>query len=261
MNWLLPLLFFVTTAIGVFLAGRQIVHRRIFVSFSAGVLLAVCLLFLIPDALKLALIFPAQLTWLCILVSMGFLTLLGLERFLFKGVLHHHCGHLDVHEHCPSEEHHQQGYMEHESRLLITLVVALCAHSFFDGLLVGVSVKNQQIHLFGLMLGFALHKIPESAAFTISLNHGESSKRFKMALLLIYTMASPVGFFVGQRIPHLFDGRLFYYVLAFLAGGLLHFVTGHLLPDSMQQKQSKNAGQFIALLVGFLVMVAARFVE
>ena len=256
-----PAIFLAATSLGIFLGGRRIIPQRILLAFSAGVLLAVCLLFLLPDALEHYVQQRRSILPICFLIAIGFLTLLGVERFLFGDVLHHHCGHLDVHEHCPSEEHHQKGYNGHEGRIVITLVLALCTHSFFDGLVVGTSGRFYFLQKLGLVLGFILHKVPEAAAFVVALKQGQLSKRIRVFFLLIYSISSPLGLFLGKLMPKLMTQTAFAWLLAFLTGGLLHFVTGHLLPDGLEQTKRSGPWQFIALILGFLVLLGARFID
>lgn len=229
-------------------------------SFSAGVMLAVCLLYLIPDALAFqhGIAAPRRGSGdhvsIGYALSLGFLSLLSIERYLL--------GH--------REHGHQHSHAEENGKarpgLAVSAMIALWLHGVFDGVALYAAGVMPAM---GTALAFALilHKVPESAALLSMLRRGGAARRVRVTALGLYLVATPLGMLAAAKLLTLLSEHGVSLLMAFVAGSLLHLVTGHLLPevtghhhdlDAHDEQDHHQAAPFLIMLFGFLTLLVAR---
>ncbi|NDC64299.1 MAG: hypothetical protein EBZ59_10030 [Planctomycetia bacterium] len=183
-------------------------HRRmqVVVTLTAGVMLGVGLLHLLPHAhLELAGSIEATTGW----VLAGFLLMFLLER-AFHGHAHHaadgsHVGHGCEHDHA-----HAAGDTPHAARWAWCGAFAgLALHSLVDGAALAASVGADADHGAGLLAGFAtflaivLHKPLDAGIIaTLMINSGVSARtrRFVNALYALVVPLGAVAFLASLRL-------------------------------------------------------------
>lgn len=275
-------------ALSRFLGGKPATARYT-MAFSAGVMLAVCLLYLIPDALQFqhgisqAQPRPDDHVSIGYALSVGFLSLLTIERFLLGAHDHGHDRQSPLgpapgdhdHDHAPQRAdehdcrhdheppHHHQHDPLHLTRrvgLAWSTFVALWLHGLFDGVALyaaGVMPKMGP----ALALGIILHKVPESSTLITVLQRARVRAAQRSAALLLYLLATPLGMLLAAQLLRLLSERRVGLLMAFVAGSLLHLVTGHLLPEATQHDEegsSRAGGAFLVMMVGFAVLLLGR---
>lgn len=217
-------------------------------AFSAGVLLAVCLLFLIPESLAL---YHAGSNGksgdlnIGYALAAGFFSLLLVERYLFQ---------IPEHLHCPTvDEVHTHGHSEKEVGWFI--VIALSLHGLFDGVALYLADTLQVGP--ALIGGLILHKMPEAGILFALLKKAKVKTQFLIVALFIYAIASPIGTFAASGLLRIFSQRGLAWLMGFIAGSLLHLVTGHLLPEATESTPSKHLS-YALLVGGFSILLLAR---
>lgn len=253
------------------LLDRRPESARFAVAFSAGVMLAVCMLYLIPDAFLHA--GSQNSTAIGCALSLGFLSLLTIERYLLRAHHHHDHGHghdapldhapHDLGEHDCREDHapphhHQHGSLSHGLGVAWSTVVALWLHGLFDGVALYAAGVMPTMGP-ALALALILHKVPETATLLTVLRRSPVQQRGQRLALWLYVLATPVGMLAAAQILQVLSGHGMAGLMAFVAGSLLHLVTGHLLPEATEHEaDGKNHGAYAVMLAGWGVLLLAR---
>lgn len=243
MSSLIPVLFGVLTLLSTMLGGLcALYYRKRFrplAAFAAGVLIAVSLFDLIPEALRLSSVARVPFEYVMYLTAAGFLFLMVLERYFS---VHRVCLADGT---CTNVRHHRGG---------IFGAVELSTHSFMDGLAIGIGFQLES-HL-GLLVAFAVtaHDFSDGLnTVTIMLRSGNSSKASLM-MLLLDAIAPALGILTTLlvRIP----GSYLILSLPFFAGGFLYLGSSDLLPQA--HENSDPLLPTALTLLGFLLVFLVR---
>lgn len=234
-------------------------------SFSAGVMLAVCFLYLIPDALAFQHGIAAPRAGvgdhvtIGYALSLGFLSLLSIERYLLGNREHDH--------------HHHEAAGEQsttpEEGMAWSALVALWLHGLFDGVALYAAGVMPAMGT-ALALALILHKVPESATLLSMLRRGGVVHRARLWAMGLYLVATPLGMLAAAKLLTLLSEQGVSLLMAFVAGSLLHLVTGHLLPevtghhhdlDAHDNQYHRQAAPFLIMLGGFLTLLVSRLLS
>jgi zinc transporter ZupT len=259
------------------LLARRPDTARLVESFSAGVMLAMCLLYLIPDALAfqhgIAIPRPGSADHVSIgyALSLGFLSLLSIERYLLGDREHGH-GHGEPATHRAHHGGHDEHVAGHghartpQRRVAWSALIALWLHGLFDGVALYAAGVMPAMGT-ALALAIILHKVPESATLMAMLRRGVVGQRARLLLLLWYLLATPLGMLAAAKLLTLLSEHGVSLLMAFVAGSLMHLVTGHLLPevtghhhdlDTHGEQDHHQAAPFLIMLGGFATLLLAR---
>lgn len=278
------------------LLTRRQETARLVEAFSAGVMLAVCLLYLIPDALAFqhGIVAPRATGGNHVSVgyalSLGFLSLLSIERYLLGGKHHAHGSsghdthgrrstpaHSDPQHHAHDHDHgREHGHVAKSSAapqrgIAWSAMLALWLHGIFDGVALYAAGVMPAMGT-ALAIAIILHKVPESATLLAMLRRGGVTKQARGTALLMYLLATPVGMIIAAQLLKLLSEQGVSLLMAFVAGSLLHLVTGHLLPEVTGHAHSTTGEDphaqdgheppgnsiFLVMLAGFSTLVVAR---
>lgn len=204
-------------------ADRYSAH---FVSFAAGVLIAVSFLHLIPRSLELS---PRAPAWLLI----GFVALHLFNRFVTAFVCDHQ-----------SESHYAIGLVP---------TIGIGFHSLIDGFVYSitftVSVFTGALAAFGMVL----HEFPEGIIIYVLLRRSGFTDRAAVLLsLATASVSTPLGTLISWPwISNITDPALGA-LLSMSAGALVYVGATHLLP---QAEQAAARYSVIALAGGIVVAV------
>ena len=231
---------FVSTAAGGLFALRNRDHLHLILGFTAGVLLGLVSLDLLPEVFRLndgATLFGLPTVMLTFVL--GFLALHVLERSM---AMHH------AHE-------DEYGEHQHVPELGLASALALSAHSFMDGVGIGLAFQVGS----GLGVAVALAVIAHDFAdglntVTLMLRHGNSQRRARV-MLAVDAIAPLLGA-TSTLFFHLPDQVLALY-LAFFAGFLLYLATGDILPEAHSRHPSVLTLAMTVAGVGFIGAVVA----
>ncbi|MES2623124.1 MAG: ZIP family metal transporter [Patescibacteria group bacterium] len=218
----------VSTLLGGFVAFRYKRYAHIFTGLTAGTLLAVIFLEILPEIMDIQKDSPLPFIY----VLIGFILF-----HIFEKIFSLHHSHHDEHDHHTHIASKKVG------------VIALIVHSFFDGFSIAVAYAVSPE--FGFLLALAVIAHDFSDGFnTVSLT--ERSKKSKMYLALD-ALAPVAGVLVGSAFvfPDAFLGP----ILSICAGVLLYVCTGDVLPEAHCDKPRHTAEHLIALCAGVLYIV------
>jgi zinc transporter ZupT len=211
-------------------------------AFASGVLIAVPLFDLLPESLKLASGINVPLEYLMYAVAAGFLFLYILERYIS---VHHVCE-AGV---CENVRHPKGG---------IFGAVELSAHSFMDGLAIGLSF-HLSIHV-GIIIAVAVisHDFSDGInTFTVMLHTGNSIKTSLGMLLLDAT--TPILGVISTLFFNIPESFLVL-ILPFFAGGFLYLGASELLPEA-HQKNPPLISMAVTLSGFLLIFIVTRFLS
>ncbi|XWN35340.1 MAG: ZIP family metal transporter [Roseivirga sp.] len=207
--------------------------------FTGGYLFAITVLHILPDLF--ALHHSSQLVGLYILI--GFFLQLLLE--LFSGGLEH--GHLHDCSSAASSHHLAP----------LTLLLAMCVHAFFDGVILSDITPAAHHHHHGhshgaegLLLGILLHKIPVAFALASVLGKLVAHRSTAIIYLSIFALASPLGLWCSHYCAeqNWLSAHGFVALMAMASGGLLHIATTIFFESS--PGHHVNIHKFMASLAG-----------
>jgi ZIP family zinc transporter len=227
---------FLSTLTGGLAAARLRNRFGILASFAAGVLIAVPLFDLLPEALTLgtqANIPPRHIMYV---VAAGFVFLFTLDRYIS---VHRIC----EGGHCRNVRHPQAGWFGASE---------LSIHSFMDGFAIGLGFQvDVQV---GLLVAFAVvaHDFSDGMnTVTVMLDAG-NSLRSSLKMLVVDAVAPVVGaastLFVTPPQWYLA------YLLPFFAGGFLYLGASDLLPEA--HEQNPPLVSLLSTLAGFVLIFA-----
>ncbi len=218
--------------------NRPIKERflRILISVSAGSLLSVVFLDLLPEAIE-AEMYEPHLIFGVVLASIIFF-------FLFEKVLHWH--------HCRCEYHHEEA--NPKKHLAYINLIGDVVHNVVDGFLIAASFMLD--FQTGLIVTAAviLHEIPQEISdFGVLLYSGMSKTKALLANLLVALSAvlgAVVFYFFGQSFTQAIP-----LMVAFAAGNFIYLSMSDLIPELHHEKNPKVILQnSLWLLAGVLIV-------
>lgn len=204
--------------------------RDILLAFTAGVMMAACMLGLIPEALELGGYAP-----LCIGMYFGVITLTTLEKTIPHIDLHHHSGTIQFDE---------------KAKLVI---VAIMLHNIPEGLSVGVSYASSIEETGNLIaLAIGLQNAPEGFLVALFL-YNQNISKLKSFLIATSTgsveiFSALLGYYTATYVINLVP-----FGLAFAAGAMLFIIYKELIPESHGDGNERVATY--SFIIGLLVMI------
>ena len=133
---------------------------------------------------------------------------------------------------------------------LITLSIAI--HAFFTGLALGLSAT--WIHLSILLFAIMAHKGFASFALTLRISQQQITQRTRMSLLLLFSLATPIGILLASGLMHGFDLTFSAYFNAFSAGTFIYIGLNHGKKIEAEWAQVSRQQHIIGLLLGCALM-------
>ena len=224
-------------AYGVF--SRYLHHM---VSFSVGVLLAVSLLHVLPEAFESGVdahrLFDVMLA--------AIIALFVLEKIALLRHSHHHEG--DGH-------HHHHGHDSHEAgRGGVLILIGSSLHNLVDGVLIA-GAFTADIWLGVLTAGsIILHEVPHKLSdFVVLMNAGLARKR-AFALILLSSLCTAVGGIVGYLMLQSIEGML-PYLLVIAASSFLYIAVSDLIPQMHEHPSLRESvPQLVLVGIGVLLI-------
>jgi zinc transporter, ZIP family len=215
MNAVWALLAFVMTLAGGWFAFRYRHSLNAIMAFSAGLLIGVAFLDLLPEIFELAHEHAMPVRTLMMVTIAGFVAIFLLEKLtiIHSEKTHDHPGH-----------HHNVG---------LAGAIGLSFHSFLDGLAIGVGFQAGTEVGIVVLLAVLAHDFADGLN-TVTFMLATRNNKWRTVTLLLVDAAAPVlGALVAGVVriePHVLA-----YQLAFFAGFLLYFGASDLLPHGHER--------------------------
>jgi zinc transporter ZupT len=210
-----------STGLGGLFALRFRDRLHLILGFTAGVLLAVVAFDLLPEIVQLTNETRADFTEPMVALVVGFLVFHIVEKLTLIHAAHES-------EYAADHDHPQLG---------VVSAVALSAHSFFDGVGIGLAFQLSTTIGTAVALAVIAHDFSDGLnTVTLMLVHGNTSRRSLWLLLLDAT--TPVAGAASTLLFHLGDRQLLIY-LGFFAGFLLYIGASDILPEAHANHPSR----------------------
>ncbi len=203
----------------------------LFLSFSAGVILAVVFTHLLPEALVL---YPSSLH----------ITLFTIIAFyIFEHTIGiHTCreGESDVHS------------------IGVLAFTGITLHSLIDGVVIGIGFEADFKIGLAATVAVLLHKLPVGISVTAIFLHSGFGRKKTVVRAWIVALATPVGALISFFLVQSIDEALLGLLLAFSAGSLIYVGASDLLPET--HKSFKKSNILLVLIGVSLVYFVSYFV-
>ncbi len=211
-----------STALGGIVALRSRDHLHLILGFAAGVMLGLVAFDLLPELFSLSDATLAGVPAVMVAFAAGFLLLHVVERSVAMHAAHE--GEYSSHDH-------------HNPEVGIASGLALAAHSFLDGVGIGLAFQVGNTVGYAVALAVIAHDFADGLnAVTVMRAHGNSRTR-QVAMLIADALAPVLGalstlfFTVGDTVLALYLGGF--------AGFLLYLATADILPEAHAHHPSR----------------------
>ncbi|HEY5538689.1 MAG TPA: ZIP family metal transporter [Thermoplasmata archaeon] len=211
---------------------------HVMLGLSAGILLSIALVNILPESLELGGAFQVPVHLVAVAAAIGFLALLLLERTLLaegKG------GHIDV----------EGRKIQPFGTLALS---ALTIHGLLDGFVIPLGLEAGGGVAVVVPVAVALHQIPDSfAAASVSLG-SSGNPRTALAFILATAIDTPIG--IGIGLLFLGAGQAWLpFGLAFSAGTFLFVSAADLIPELQHRARSLLVtGSILAGVAGVVAL-------
>jgi len=215
------------------------------VSYSAGVLLGVGLLHVLPEAQELTDVAPP-------FVLASFVLFYFLEHHLFFHASHEELHHvsLDIaagHAECCANPH----------PLGVIAFAGMTLHSLIDGMIIGTGFEvGSEIGLLSALAVIA-HEVPEGIAMLSILLHYGYSSRTAVIFTATVALATPFGAIVTYALVHQLAPGVLGALMALAAGSFIYIAASDLIPESHRARGLKGS---LALCGGIGTAVLAGLI-
>jgi zinc transporter ZupT len=242
MNALWALLAFAMTLAGGAFAFRYQRYLHAIMAFSAGLLIGVVFLDLVPEIVHISHDASIEIRTLMLVLIAGFLAIFLLE----KGTIIH-----SEKAHDTPGHHHNVG---------LAGAIGLSFHSFLDGLAIGVGFQAGTEVGVVVLVAVLAHDFADGLN-TVTFMLATRNSRWRTIALLVVDAVAPVLGALSANVLDI-DPKLLAYQLAFFAGFLLYLGASDLLPHVHERPRFALIGSTIAgLAVAFLVVFALERVH
>jgi len=237
------------TVLGMYLIlARQKWSRRNsanLLSYSAGVLLGVGFLHILPEAQELS----AQAPYYCLL---AFVLFYFMEHHLLIHASHEELHHTSLDE---AASHGECCAKPHPLGLVAFFGLAL--HSLIDGMIIGTGYEASAEMGLLSSIGVIAHEVPEGIAMLSILLHYGHSRQRAVALTSIVAVATPLGAVVTYALVHHISEQLLGNLMALAAGSFIYIAASDLIPESHRARGVRGT---LALIAGGLTAILAGMV-
>lgn len=222
---------FLSALLGTFLSTLKVIDSRTqgkAISFGAGYILSIGILFLIPEAVEGGKGF---------FILIGFLFIyLGEHLFMMHGCIGEDCAY---------------------HRIGIAAFLGLSLHTIASGISISATLTKSPILGFVTFLAIVLHKGPEAFSLGVILKKTNIKKRNLWLLFILYSLLIPLSaiptFIIFKNISEGFLAAL----IGFSAGTFLEIGAADLLPQVHQTTEGRG-GRFLSFILGVFVAILSE---
>ncbi|MSR84958.1 permease [Candidatus Uhrbacteria bacterium] len=227
---------FISTFCGGLFGIRYRDRLHLIISFTAGVLIAVCFFDILPEIFSMTAEHELSITPAMIALIAGFLAIHILEKL---AVIHHS---------------HEDTYAEHKHPMVgYVSAIGLAFHSFLDG--VGIGLGFHVSPQVGLLIAIAViaHDFSDGLNTVSLMLVNKHTIRKALHLLLVDAIAPILG--VLATFIFVIPERWLVIYLGFFAGFLLYLGASDLLPEAHSKRSSYKLIGLTILGIVFIFLV------
>ena len=213
-------------------------YSAVLVSFSAGVLLGVGVLHILPEAMELTSSAP-------LFILLAFVLFYFFEHHLMIHAGHEEQHHInlevaDCHDECCLRPH----------PMGLVAFVGMGLHSLIDGVIIGTGFEVS--HDMGLLaaLGVIAHEVPEGIAMVAILLHYGWNRKKVIQLTSFVALATPLAAIMTFALVNNVSKPLLGALLAGAGGSFIYIAASDLIPES---HRSRGLSATLALCAGILL--------
>ena len=219
-------------------------YSAVLVSFSAGVLLGVGVLHVLPESMELTTRAP-------LFILLAFVLFYFLEHHLLIHAGHEEQHHVnleiaDCHDGCCSRPH-PMGWVA---------FIGMGLHSIIDGMIIGTGFEVSQDLGLLAALGVVAHEVPEGIAMIAILLHYGWQRKKAIQLTAFVALATPGAAILTFALVSNLSKPLLGDLLAVAGGSFIYIAASDLIPES---HRSRGLGATLALCGGILLAWLAGF--
>lgn len=213
-------------------------YSAVLVSFSAGVLLGVGILHIVPESMALTSGAPF------------FILLAFVLFYFFEHHLMIHAGHEEQHHISLDVADCHDECCLHPHPMGMMAFVGMGLHSLIDGVIIGTGFEVS--YNMGLLaaLGVIAHEVPEGIAMMAILLHYGWSRRRAVQLTTFVALATPLAAFLTFALVNNMPDHLLGALLAGAGGSFVYIAASDLIPES---HRSRGVAATLALCGGILL--------
>lgn len=246
-----------------FVSTRHKKPLALALSFSAGILIYVAFMEMLPEGIHLIEHYMGEgHSWIALIwfFSGMFITA------VFEGVVHNFAGGLHSHGHSHHDhthEHHEHHH-KHEShetnghltKLGLMSALAIGVHNIPEGLALFTSGLVDITLAYPVAVAVIIHNIPLSVAISLPLVYSTGSKTKAFLYTLLVGLMQPLGAVLGYVLLHNFFNDLVFGILFSVVAGIMIFVSLDELLPAAQKDQDHHISVYGAI-AGMIVMAIA----
>jgi ZIP family zinc transporter/zinc and cadmium transporter len=220
-------------------------HSSGLVSYSAGVLLGVGLLHVLPEAQELTGKAP-------LFVLASFVLFYFLEHHLFF-----HASHEELHHTSLEVAASHEGCCANPHPLGVIAFAGMSLHSLIDGMIIGTGFEVGSEAGLLSSLAVVAHEVPEGIAMLAILLHYGYPRRRAVTFTAIVALATPLGAIVTYALVRQLDPAVLGALMALAAGSFIYIAASDLIPESHRARGLKGS---LALCGGIATAIVAGLV-
>jgi ZIP family zinc transporter/zinc and cadmium transporter len=220
-------------------------YSAVLVSFSAGVLLGVGVLHILPESMELTSSAPLY-------ILLAFVLFYFFEHHLMIHAGHEEQHHInleiaDCHDECCLRPH----------PMGLVAFIGMGLHSLIDGVIIGTGFEVS--HDMGLLaaLGVVAHEVPEGIAMIAILLHYGWERRKAVQLTSFVALATPLAAILTFALVNNVSQPLLGALLAGAGGSFVYIAASDLIPES---HRSRGLSATLALCGGILLAWIAGYI-
>ena len=210
-------------------------YLSFFLGISAGAMIYISFIELIPQAIEALGFLTANITFFLGILFIGFIDFIAPHHFI------NYCS---------------KNGIKYDKLMLSGFVIAvgIAIHNFPEGIAVFMSSLGNT--KFGILIAFAtaIHNIPEGVAVATPIYFATKSKFKAFSYSLLAGIAEPLGAIIAYIVlrPYLSTNFLSY-VFAFVAGIMVYISFDELLPSCFENSREHTA--IAGIVIGMLIMM------
>lgn len=234
--------------IGILNGGSNKKFLALSLGFSAGVMIYVSMVELLPDAIEqLSTKHGGRLGMLYAVVAffVGMAVIGIIDRFVPEGA--------NPHEPICNEKMCTVPFMQSSKKAGLMTAFAIAIHNFPEGMASFVSALQEPELGIPIIFAIAMHNIPEGIAVAVPIYYATASKKRAFFYSLLSGIAEPLGAVVGYLLlAPIISEELNFILFAFVAGIMVYISLDELLPSSREYGNEHTS--IYGLTAGMFVM-------